>query len=68
MHTYSKPYRDPRFHTVTTVFTAKAKGKPKAGDDAQNARVVLPEEAKKLKLAFDHAQVLRDYRKFKRKM
>lgn len=68
MHTYSKPGRDPRFHTITTVFTAKSKGKPKAGDDAKNIKVVSLEEAKKLKLAFDHAQVLEDYRKFKKKV
>ena len=26
-HTYSNPKRDPRRHTITTVFVAKAKGK-----------------------------------------
>ena len=31
---YSKPDRDPRFHTLTTVFTARAGGVPVAGDDA----------------------------------
>ena len=39
-HTYSDPSRDPRFHTVTTVFVARAEGLPKAGDDAAAARVV----------------------------
>lgn len=61
LHTYSKPGRDPRFHTVTTVFTAKAKGKPQAGSDAANLKVVKPEEASKLNLAFDHKQVIKDY-------
>lgn len=60
-HTYSKPGRDPRFHTVTTVFTAKAKGIPKADSDAANLKVYKPEDALKLDLAFDHKQVISDY-------
>jgi len=61
MHTYSKPGRDPRFHTVTVVFTAKAKGVPKADSDAIDAKLFSFEEVKKLNLAFDHQQVLEDY-------
>lgn len=61
LHTYSKPGRDPRFHTVTTVFTAKGKGIPKADSDAANLKVFKPQEALKLNLAFDHKQVLEDY-------
>lgn len=60
-HTYSKPGRDPRFNTVTTVFTAKAKGRPKAASDAANVKVFKPEEALRLNLAFDHKQVIKDY-------
>ena len=60
-HTYSQPGRDPRFHTVTTVFTAKGKGIPKADSDAANLKVFKPQEALKLSLAFDHKQVLQDY-------
>lgn len=60
-HTYSKPERDPRFHTIATVFTAKAKGTPSAGDDAAGLRLVKQEEIKNLKLAFDHRQILEDY-------
>lgn len=65
LHTYSDPKRDPRFHTVTTVFVAKAKGKPRAGDDAQNLKVVQLKDIPKLKLAFDHNDVLGDYKKFR---
>ena len=61
LHTYSKPGRDPRFHTVTAVFTAKGKGIPKADSDAANLKVFKPREALKLNLAFDHKQVLQDY-------
>ncbi len=60
-HTYSDPERDPRFHTIGTVFTATSKGKPKAGDDAAALKVFKPEEIKKLKLAFDHSKILEDY-------
>jgi len=62
-HTYSRPGRDPRFHTVTTVFTAKAKGKPKADSDAASLKVLKLEEALKINLTFDHKQVLSDYMK-----
>jgi ADP-ribose pyrophosphatase YjhB (NUDIX family) len=57
---YSDPNRDPRMHTITVVFTAKAQGEPKAADDASEVGVfqrdTLPEN-----LAFDHDRILRDY-------
>ncbi len=58
---YSDPGRDPRFHTVSMAFTAKAKGAPRAGDDAAQVKIVKLEEANKLELAFDHKKVLDDY-------
>jgi ADP-ribose pyrophosphatase YjhB (NUDIX family)/O-acetyl-ADP-ribose deacetylase (regulator of RNase III) len=61
-HTYSDPGRDPRFHTVTTVFSARAEGMPRAGDDAAEVAVFMPEEILSLGFAFDHARVLREYR------
>jgi ADP-ribose pyrophosphatase YjhB (NUDIX family)/O-acetyl-ADP-ribose deacetylase (regulator of RNase III) len=64
-HTYSDPDRDPRFHTVGTVFTAKAKGKPKAGDDAAGVKVASLKEINSLDFAFDHAQIIKDYIKYK---
>jgi 8-oxo-dGTP diphosphatase len=60
-HTYSEPGRDPRFQTVTTVFTARATGTPRAGDDAADVRVVRPEEIAGLAFAFDHGQVLAEW-------
>jgi O-acetyl-ADP-ribose deacetylase (regulator of RNase III)/ADP-ribose pyrophosphatase YjhB (NUDIX family) len=60
-HTYSDPKRDPRFHTVTTVFTAKGVGTPQAGDDAQGLKIVPFGELRNLKYAFDHNQVIEDY-------
>lgn len=61
MHTYSNPSRDPRFHTISTVFICQAKGKPRGGSDALQAKVFKPQEWRKLKIAFDHRRVLRDY-------
>lgn len=59
-HTYSDPSRDPRLHTVTTVFIAKAAGNPVGMDDAAEAgifgRSELPEP-----MAFDHGAILDDY-------
>jgi len=60
-HTYSDPSRDPRFHTICTVFTAKAKGKPKAGDDAADLKVVHLEDVEGMDFAFDHKKILQDY-------
>jgi len=62
-HTYSQPGRDPRFHTIGTVFIAKAKGKPQAGDDAKGLKVVNLSEIRGFDFAFDHKQILQDYLK-----
>jgi O-acetyl-ADP-ribose deacetylase (regulator of RNase III)/ADP-ribose pyrophosphatase YjhB (NUDIX family) len=64
-HTYSDPGRDPRFHTIATVFIAKAKGKPRAGDDAASLKIIKLEEVKNLYFAFDHKKILEDYIKYK---
>ncbi|MEW6101033.1 MAG: macro domain-containing protein [Candidatus Omnitrophota bacterium] len=64
-HTYSDPKRDPRFHTIGTVFIAEAKGIPKAGDDAKGLRIVKLSEIEKLSFAFDHKKIIQDYVKFK---
>ncbi len=60
-HTYSDPSRDPRFHTVTTVFTARSVGAPRAGDDAADVRVASPADITTLAFAFDHGAILADY-------
>jgi len=67
MHTYSAPDRDERFQTITTVFVARAQGRPKAASDAKEAKVFRRDEWKKLALAFDHRKVLGDYARFKKK-
>lgn len=61
---YSEPDRDPRFHTVTTVFVARAEGEPKAGDDAKHVGL-FREDALPKELAFDHAVILKDYLRWK---
>jgi len=59
-HAYSDPKRDPRHHTITIVFIAKAKGKAIAGDDAKEIGLfnkdTLPDQ-----LAFDHRDIINDY-------
>jgi len=64
LHTYSDPGRDPRSHTISTVFIARAKGTPRAADDARETRVVDPRRVK-ARLAFDHRKILDDYIAFK---
>jgi len=58
-HTYSRPNRDARQHTASTVYTAQAIGVPQAGDDA--GRAALFTENDLPPLAFDHAEILADY-------
>jgi O-acetyl-ADP-ribose deacetylase (regulator of RNase III)/ADP-ribose pyrophosphatase YjhB (NUDIX family) len=60
-HTYSEPDRDPRFHTIATVFIAQGKGKPQAGDDARGLKVVNLSEIKGFDFAFDHKKIIQDY-------
>jgi ADP-ribose pyrophosphatase YjhB (NUDIX family) len=59
-HTYSDPGRDPRHHTVSTIFIATSSGSPEAADDAKDIGIFtkdsLPED-----IAFDHRQILEDY-------
>jgi len=61
--TYSDPKRDPRRHTITTVYLAHAEGIPTGGDDAVQARVWgwdrLPDV-----LCFDHGRILRDVARY----
>jgi len=63
-HTYSDPKRDPRKHTISTVYVATAQGRPIAQDDAQDIRIFTEEEIN-FPLAFDHKKILADY--FKQK-
>ncbi|MDP8265161.1 MAG: NUDIX hydrolase [Candidatus Aceula lacicola] len=60
-HTYSEPNRDPRFHTIDTVFIAKGVGVPKSGDDAKNLKVVPYDELLGGSYAFDHKKILEEY-------
>ncbi len=64
-HTYSDPKRDPRHHSISTVYIAKGKGILKAKDDAIEIGIFnetnLPDE-----IAFDHRSILRDYFKTKK--
>jgi O-acetyl-ADP-ribose deacetylase (regulator of RNase III)/ADP-ribose pyrophosphatase YjhB (NUDIX family) len=66
-HTSSEPGRDPRHHTISTVFTARGEGILKAADDAADARIFteanLPEE-----FAFDHKEIIRAFYRTKSKL
>jgi 8-oxo-dGTP diphosphatase len=64
-HTYSDPQRDPRHHTVSTVYLAIADGAPRGGDDAQDARVFIENELPS-PIVFDHSKILTDYFRYKK--
>jgi 8-oxo-dGTP diphosphatase len=63
--TYSDPKRDPRKHTVSTVYIVRAQGEPQGGDDAAEARA-FPVDALPQELCFDHGTILADYLSYKR--
>ncbi len=63
LHTYSAPDRDPRQHTISTVFIGRAQGEPRAGDDA--AKVMTATADHWPELAFDHARILADYQVYR---
>ncbi|WP_457555704.1 NUDIX domain-containing protein [Candidatus Pyrohabitans sp.] len=58
---YSDPERDPRGHVVSICFIARGEGKLKGRSDAAEARLFDPREALEQSLAFDHADIIRDY-------
>jgi len=63
-HTYSDPDRDPRHHTVTTVFIGKGAGTPKAADDAKRLGVFTERDLPK-PIVFDHRKIIDDYFRYK---
>lgn len=62
---YSDPARDPRHHTISTVYIGQAEGAPLGGDDAAEARL-FSEADLPSPLAFDHAKILADYFLYKK--
>jgi len=60
--TYSAPDRDPRGHTISTVYVAQPSGTAQAASDAKHLAwfplTDLPDTA------FDHGVILADYRRF----
>ncbi len=64
LYVYSRPDRDLRHHTLTTVFIATADGSPVAADDARTAAVVDPRSLPD-GLVFDHAAILADYLRYR---
>ena len=64
-HSYSDPRRDPRRHTISTVFIATAEGTPRGEDDAQTAEI-FREENLPVSIVFDHPQILTDYFHYKK--
>ncbi|MFL6372267.1 MAG: NUDIX domain-containing protein [Nitrososphaera sp.] len=63
---YSDPMRDPRKHIVTIVFVGIiVDGEIRAGDDAACIEWILLSEIGRQQLAFDHAQIVRDYQEWK---
>jgi 8-oxo-dGTP diphosphatase len=62
---YSDPERDPRGHTLTTVFIGRpVAGEPVGGDDAADAFWVNLESLDSSILAFDHPLIVEDLKRW----
>lgn len=63
--TYSDPARDPRKHTISTVYIGWAEGTPRGSDDAAEAKAFhldsIPQD-----LVFDHSTIVSDFIAYKR--
>jgi len=62
-HTYSDPRRDPRHHTVSTVFIAHSSGVPKAADDAKSLGIFTQNNLPN-PIVFDHQKIIADFFKY----
>ncbi|NJL84775.1 MAG: NUDIX hydrolase [Leptolyngbyaceae cyanobacterium SM1_1_3] len=60
---YSKPRRDPRFHSVCVALAADVTGQPAVADPAEVLEISAfdPQRLPVQALAHDHAQQLQDY-------
>lgn len=65
LYVYSDPARDPRQHNLSIVFTARATGRPRGGDDALRADLFAVDHPP-AEIAFDHDEILGDYIEFKK--
>ncbi len=63
-HTYSDPGRDPRHHTITTVYIARGNGRPRPADDAKRVDLFTQKELP-APIVFDHGKIVSDYFRYK---
>ena len=63
-YTYSDPSRDPRQHTISTVYIATAQGIPQGADDAKRAKIFTKSQLPS-PIVFDHPRILSDYFAYK---
>ena len=64
LYVYSDPARDPRKHTMSTVFIASTTGTPRGGDDARKAELFGRHELPG-PICFDHGLILEHYFHFR---
>lgn len=62
---YSSPHRDPRGHVISICYLARGRGEPEGGSDAAEARFFSLHALEAMKLAFDHAGIIRDYKRYR---
>ena len=61
INVYSNPSRDPRGHTVTVAYMACGDfSKRNASSDAKDIGIFSESDLSEIKLAFDHAKIIKD--------
>jgi 8-oxo-dGTP diphosphatase len=65
LYVFSDPTRDPRKHTMSSVFVAQAEGEPEGADDALRAELFGLEELPD-HICFDHGRILKHYLNYRR--
>jgi len=59
---FDDPHRDPRGHTLSVAYLCKSVGgklKPQEGESSE-VKLFSPKEIKKIKLGFDHEQIVKE--------
>ena len=62
---YSDSRRDPRGHVISICYVAKGHGEPRGGSDAAEALFSPLDALEDMSLAFDHAGIIRDYKRYR---
>lgn len=64
---YSDPRRDPRYHTISSVFVAQSYFGKLVGDRESTEQRFFPLNKLPKKIGFDHRQIIKDFKRWNKK-